>query len=268
MSLIGTLREMQIADVLRLFAEGQKTGLMTVSRPGREALLRFQKGALIFASAGRLQGDDVVLDLFGWSEGQLTFVPDDKQGAVPNVEQDVRALVMEGLRVGDTFHKMNELMPTDRVVFCLGVGPADDATYPVGATEWRVIRLLDGVRDLKDVAEASGLAPADVRRILYELSARAFVQRVETQKVLRAHGQGLFGKETAEVDERLREDWSRTSRFENGILRIQVRAMNGRNRSLPVSFRAGLVRDIHLPRAAMAELGLRDGEDVHVRPIG
>lgn len=36
---------------------------------------------------------------------------------------------------------------------------------------------------------------------------------------------------------------------------------------VPTTFRAGLGRDIDLPKAAMTELGLGEGEDVHVRPV-
>ena len=53
MSLIGTLDEIKIADVLRLFASGKKTGRLTVTDERRQTTLRFQKGALVHASVAR-----------------------------------------------------------------------------------------------------------------------------------------------------------------------------------------------------------------------
>jgi hypothetical protein len=51
------------------------------------------------------------------------------------------------------------------------------------------------------------------------------------------------------------------------VLRIEVRTLARRGTVLPVTFRSGLGRDVHLPRTAFAELGLREGEEVFVRPV-
>src|SRR5437868_12299411 len=100
MSLIGTLDEMKIGEVLRLFADGQKTGILTVTAGSQQAVVRFHKGGIVHASAGRLSGDEAVLDLFGWKEGQLSFIPEEKGPTGPgNVTKDVGALVDEGQRV-------------------------------------------------------------------------------------------------------------------------------------------------------------------------
>jgi hypothetical protein len=270
MSLIGSLEDIKIADVLRLFSENRKTGLMTVSAPGGQALLRFQKGAIVHASAGRFAGDDAVIDLFGWKDGQLSFVPEDRSAsAAANVSRPVTELIEEGLRVGLSRHRMHALIPSDRVVFQLAYGPVDEnVQVTMGAREWRIIRLLDGVRDIKDIVAATKLAHADVVGILFALTEAGFLQRVEVQKVLRVQLlTGLWVKEAAELDERLREEWTRVARFDAGVTRVQVRTMGGKSAVVPATFRGGLGRDIHLPRTAIAELAVRDGEDVHVRPV-
>lgn len=267
MSLIGTLSEIKLADVLRLFAAGTKTGLLTASTPGRpEAFIRFQKGAIVHAAAGRLQGDDAILDVFGWKEGQLTFVPEEKT-VTPNVTHGVDVLILEGSRLGEAFHRMNELIPHDRVVFHMAASPPDGAQYTVGAAEWRVLRQLDGVRDVREVTEGAQLPRADVVRILFALAEAGFLQRAEVTKTLRAVAQGLFGKDSAELDGRFRDEWMTNLRFAGGVHRVEVRTLT-RSLLLGASFRPGLIRDVYLPRTALAELGLREGEDVFVRPVG
>lgn len=268
MSLIGTLEEVRIADVLRLLAGGRKTGLLTVTASGQEAVLHFHKGSLLHATAGRLQGEDAVLDLFGWKQGQLTFVPEERP-VEPNLTRDVDALILEGLRVGDSFHRMRELIPSDRVVFQLGPGPQEEsARCSLDGRAWRVLRALDGIRDLREVLEATRLPRAEVQWILFELASDGFLERVEMQKTLRVQSQGRFGRDAAAaMDERFEEDWKKTVRFSQGVLRIEVRTLGGRLAVLPVSFRSGLIRDLNLPRAVLAELGVREGEDVSVRPV-
>jgi uncharacterized protein DUF4388 len=268
MSLIGTLSEIKLADVLRLFASSKKTGLLSASGPGgRETLVRFQKGVVVHASAGRLQGDDAVLDLFGWPEGQLTFVPEEKV-VTPNVAHGVDVLVLEGEREGGVFHRMQELIPSDRVSFQLAQPTSEGVLCSFGPPQWKVLCRVDGVRDVRDLVEGSDLPRHDVLRLLFDLTEAGFLEKVDSQKTLRAQAQGRFGKgEAAELDERLRQDWGRLTRFPRGVLTIEVRTFARRGSVLPVSFRAGLGRDVHLPRAVFAEIGLREGEDVFVRPV-
>src|ERR1700741_3050515 len=99
MSLLGTLGEFPLADVLRLFAAGHKTGLLTVTTVGREALVRLEKGALVHSVCGRLTGEAAVIALFGWTEGQIPFVPDEKT-VDPNVAKPLEDLIEEGLSEG------------------------------------------------------------------------------------------------------------------------------------------------------------------------
>jgi len=266
MSLIGNLSDIAIGDVLRLFAASGKTGLLTASAAGRQTLIRLQQGGVVHATAGRLQGDDAVLDLFGWKEGQLTFVPEEKV-LDSNVTLGVDVLIMEGLRVGESFHRMNQLVPHDRVVFQAARGPDGEKRFLIGLTEWTVLRHVDGIRDVRDLTDASELPRPEVQRILYELTEAGFLEPVEAQKTLRAQPQGRFAKDSAEVDERLEQEWRGMARFARGILRVEVRNFARKGRHLSVSFRSGLGREVFLPRAVFAELGLREGEDVFVRPV-
>jgi hypothetical protein len=270
MSLIGSLDEVTIADALRMLAEGRKTGILTVTASGAQAVLRFHKGGLMYAAAGRLVGEDAVVDLFGWKDGQLSFVPEEKPPAIaPNVARSITELIEEGLRLGPTRHRLHALIPSDRVVFQMALGPAEETSrVSVGVKEWRVIRALDGARDVAQVTEASQVPKIDVMRILCDLTEAGFLQKVEVQKVLRVQAAtGLFTKDGAVLDERLKEEWTRVARFDAGVLRVQVRSLGGKSHVVPVSFRSGVGRDIQLPRSTITDLGLREGEDVHVRPV-
>ena len=267
MSLIGNLSDVAFGDVLRLFAASGKTGLITASGAGgRQTLIRLQQGTVVHATAGRLQGDDAVLDLFGWKEGQLAFVPEEK-AIEPNVTLGVDVLILEGLRTGESFHRMNELIPHERVVFQTAGGPEGDKRYLLGATEWSVLRSVDGVRDVRDILDVSGVDRSGVLRILFELTEAGLVGAVDAQKTLRAQPQGRFAKELVEVDERLGQEWRLMNRFTEGVQHVEVRTFARKGKRLSVSFRAGLGREVTLPRSVFTELGLREGEDVHVRPV-
>jgi hypothetical protein len=269
MSLIGTLGEIPLADVLRLLAAGRKTGRLTVTGDTEQVVMRFQKGALIQANTGRrLQGEDAVMDLFGWKAGQMTFIPDERT-VTPNVQRELDILILEGLRVGESFHRMQELLPSDRVIFQLGPGPRE-AAETVSAEAWKVLRLVDGLRDLRELGEALHLPRGEVSRLLFGLLEAGLVEKVEPWKSLRAVSAGitaLFGKDTVEVDERVEVEWRRLLRFAGGVSRVEIRSAAGKSLKAGAQFRGGIQLTVVLARGMFSELGMREGEDVQVRPI-
>jgi hypothetical protein len=269
MSLIGTLGEIPLADVLRLLAAGRKSGRLTVTDETEQVVMRFQKGALVQANTGRrLQGEDAVLDLFGWKAGQMTFIPDERT-VTPNVSRELDILIMEGLRLGDSFHRMQELIPSDRVIFQLGQGPRE-AAETVSAESWKVMRLVDGVRDVRELAEALHLTRGDVARLLFGLLEAGLVERIEPWKSLRALSAGitaLFGKETVEVDERVEVEWRKLLRFSGGVHRVEIRNHAGKSLTAGAHFRSGIQLSVLLARGMFSELGVKEGEDVQVRPV-
>jgi uncharacterized protein DUF4388 len=265
MSLIGTLSEIPLADVLRLFASGHKSGLVTVAAAGREALLRLDKGRLVHAVSGRLAGEAAVLDLFGWTEGQLTFVPDEKV-VEANVSGPLEALIEEGLREGPLLHRMNTFFNSDRLVFQMAASPPEGAICTMGTTEWSVLRVLDGRKDLREVIAAAGMGRLEVQRVLFALADAGFLEKLELHRTLRVQALARFGATGAEVDAKLEEEWRRSMRFSEGVLRVEVRAGRDRMAVLVVAFRPGLARQIGLPKATLAELGVREGDELTVRP--
>jgi DNA-binding transcriptional ArsR family regulator len=277
MSLIGTLSEIKLADVLRLFASGKKTGVLTASAPGQEAILRIQKGAIVHAASARLQGDEAVLDLFGWTEGQLTFLPEEK-AVTPNVTHGIEVLILEGERLGPAFHRMNAFIPSDSVVFQMA-SPREGTRCSLGPDEWNVVRYVDSVRDVKEIVEATGLSRSQVAGALFELGEAGFLEKVELQKRLRAQGPRVFSSfsllgpdgrtpEAVELEEKLQEEWRKAPRFSRGVLRVELRTLGyKRTATLAAVFRSGLTRDVHLPRPLLQELGVREGEDLLVRPV-
>jgi hypothetical protein len=270
MALIGSLGEVTLPDVVRLLASGRKSGLLTATAEGQQALLRFYKGELVQAFCGRLQGEEAVFDLFGWEEGQLAFVPEDRV-VTANVNRPLVELVLEGIRLGPQFHRMNLAIPNDRVLLQMAAGPEDaGARVTLDTGAWRVLRLLDGARDLGEVVAASGEPRTQVVSLLFGWLESGFVERLEPVRSLRVQGQGggLFGsREVAQMDVRVEEDWKRILRFTTGVRRVEVR-YGGRSAEVASVFRSGVYRDVVLPKATLSALGAKEGEEVSVRPVG
>jgi hypothetical protein len=266
MSLIGSLDEVRLADVLRLFASGKKTGRLTVSADAEQAVLHFVKGSIVHAHAagGSVKGDDAVIELFGWKEGQLTFIPDDKPVA-SNVTRGVDQLILDGLRAGETAHRMRLAIPSEEVVFQMAEGPSDpEARCEMSGADWRLLRLVDGSRDVTELLAQAGAERGVVLEGLFRLLEAGLLEPAPVVRVLRARA--MPRDAPAEADQKLEAEWRHLRRFERGVRGIVVRSDGHPPAFASVIFRADLGRNVHLPRPLFAELGLHEGDDVRVRP--
>lgn len=268
MSELGTLADVRLADVLRLLASGRKSGALQVSDGAAKAALRFTKGALVQAVCGRYTGDEAVIDLFGWEAGSLVFVADERP-ATANVTHGLEALIEEGQREGAARHRLHQHVPNDRAVFHWGEGPEPGGPIVgLAAAQWTVLRAADGVRELREIAELLELPKAEVAQVVADLVDARLLERVELWKALRAQASAGPARDVAAIDERIEEEWRRMPRFAGGVSRVEIRAASGKEAALAVAFRAGLFRDVQIPKAALGALAVREGEDVSVRPIG
>jgi hypothetical protein len=154
------------------------------------------------------------------------------------------------------------------VVFQLGPGPHESET--VSAEGWRVLRLVDGVRDLRELGEVLHLPRADLSWLAFGLLEAGLLERVDSWKSLRALSAGLtalFNKDAVEVDERLEGEWRKLLRFGAGVQRVEIRTTAGKSLRAAVSFRGGIQLSVVLSRAMFSELAVKEGEDVQVRPV-
>jgi hypothetical protein len=267
MSELGTLEDVRLAEVLRVFSQAKKTGLLSVQDGQRQARLQLQKGHIVFAACGRFQGREAVLDVFGWRSGQVAFLAAEPTLAA-NVSEPTDKLIDEAQQVGATFHRMQEVLTSDRLVFQWSAGaPPDDLHVTLGPLEWRLLRAVDGIRDVRDVLESAKVTRGEGLPVLFALIESGLVERAEIPRAVRIQAHGLFGKDVAEGDDGLLADWRRNLRFAHGVFRIEVRASSGGHVAVPVTFRSGLGRELVLPRPLLGELGAQEGDEVFVRPI-
>ncbi|MBN2371795.1 MAG: DUF4388 domain-containing protein [Vicinamibacteria bacterium] len=267
MSMLGTLDEISVEQVLRMLIEGRKTGLLRVTDGNRQALIYMDLGRITHAAASRLEGKKAVWDIMGWQQGSVTFLAGDHPFEA-NVSESTPALIEEALREGGRFHRMREIISSDRLVFQLAAVPKDDQTrFEIGIREWRVIRAVDGVRDVRGVVEATQLSREETQAVLFELIERGFVERSEPPKALKTRTSRKLGREAIELSDSLLDDWKRGVRFTYGVFLVEARSPNGRNRRLSPQFAPGPPGEAGLSRDVFEDLSLQEGQEIYVRPV-
>jgi hypothetical protein len=120
----------------------------------------------------RAQIEAVVFELMSWREGNFSFV----EGNVRELPMDAAAristesLLMEGARRIDEWSRIADKVPNLMVIPTLAEVPEDhDSVLDLLPNEWAVLGMIDGERDLKQVAAELAQSEFDIAKIVYGL---------------------------------------------------------------------------------------------------
>jgi len=107
MALTGTLRDVAIVSLLQFPNTGKRSGLITVNSEGRKASFYYDTGRLVHAVLGSLTGEDVLVEIVDWTDGEFTF----DAGVEPpevTIEKDLHRVIMWALKERDERKKISE----------------------------------------------------------------------------------------------------------------------------------------------------------------
>lgn len=123
--------------------------------------------------------ENVIFELMSWREGFFSF----EERQVSDVPLDTRirvsteSLLMEGARRIDEWSRIADRVPS------LGIVPSfapleDDraSVLDLLPNEWEVLMMIDGERDLREIAAALGAGEFDVAKIVYGLLSTGIAQ--------------------------------------------------------------------------------------------
>ncbi len=150
----GSTRDMAVVDLIQTFEVSRKSGEIRINAGTVSGSLWIRDGKVIDAEAGRLSGEDAVYRLLVLQEAdfQVHF------GAIERevvIEASTAALLMEGLRRADEWHRLVGALPALSSIVRV------DAKRLVGSLSQipdglnTVLRLCDGRRSIADVLDAS-----------------------------------------------------------------------------------------------------------------
>lgn len=69
----GSIVDMPLPNLLQMVGHSSTQGTIVVERDGEQGWIAFADGQLIRAELGTLKGQDALVEMFGWSEGQFQF---------------------------------------------------------------------------------------------------------------------------------------------------------------------------------------------------
>jgi hypothetical protein len=124
-------------------------------------------------------------DVFRWQQGRFTFdqTGEPEAGCVP-LDCSVEELILRGCRKVDSWTIIQQLVPSDEIIF--EVGPNLQRLEQMAPTraEERVVAAVDGVKDVAAIARELNLTLFEASRAFYCLTAVGVLQTADVDKIL------------------------------------------------------------------------------------
>jgi tetratricopeptide (TPR) repeat protein len=131
----------------------------------------------------RLQIEEAVYYLFTWTSGTFNF----EAGVRPEREDFLvrispEALLLEGARRVDEWSLIEKKIPSFDLIFSVDQQHISQSSPTLSAEQQRLLPLIDGTRDVRQLIDESGLVEFEVGKALFGLITAGFAHRVGTSK--------------------------------------------------------------------------------------
>src|SRR3989304_2051873 len=236
MSFAGNLKTISFPDILQLISTGQKSGRLLATHASQRKELFFRNGNLLLRrgkitktdlqkavslqkQSGRLIGaimlelgllnkaeltqylktqvEEIVYNLFSWSEGEFSFQDDLK----PPEDQilvnlDTMNLIMEGTRRIDEWMEIRKSLPEHNRLLSHVLQPAlNQREITLTSEEYQVLMMVDGQKSYSDIMETSPSGDFVTVKAVHTLLGQSLIlpgEVTESKKELRQESEQLL----------------------------------------------------------------------------
>jgi hypothetical protein len=175
MSLQGSLKHLQLADVIQLISVSGKTGMFHLKRDEHTGLIYLKDGNIVHAELDEIKGEEAVYELAIWNDGEFNFEPD-VEPETRTISKSNTNLLMEAARRLDEWRVLSRKIPSLDMIpeFVVDQG-ADRGQINLNTHEWLMLSKINGKTDIRTIAQISNLPVFDVCKVLYGLVTHGLV---------------------------------------------------------------------------------------------
>jgi hypothetical protein len=175
MSLQGSLKHLQLADVIQLISVSGKTGMFHLKREEHLGQIYLKDGNIVHAELDEIKGEEAVYELAIWNDGEFHFEPDVEPG-VRTISKSNTNLLMEAARRLDEWRVLSRKIPNLDMIpeFVVDQG-SDRGQIQLNTHEWLILSKINGKQDIRTIAKAANVPVFDICKILYGLVTHALV---------------------------------------------------------------------------------------------
>ncbi|MGQ0702510.1 MAG: DUF4388 domain-containing protein [Gemmatimonadales bacterium] len=129
----------------------------------------------------RVQIEEAVYSLFAWTSGTFVFEPDLRPDLADQLDRiNPESLLLEAARRVDEWSLIQARIPSFDIVFAVSPGQLEGHQAAFTEAQRRLIPLLDGRRDVRELIDASGLSEFEAAQALFGLVSAGLAYKVGT----------------------------------------------------------------------------------------
>ncbi len=174
----GNLEEIPLPDLLQLFGNSKKTGVLVVRTADQRGSIHLKQGDIHFAL---IEGKDsldpfkAVYRMLQWTKGVFELEPPaDRQFEKP-IDRGVQEILMESFRQHDEFGVVSQTLPPMDQRLALRL-PLVAPLHELEPSHLEVLQLALNCANLESVLDRSASSDLDTGRILASLLSRGYLQ--------------------------------------------------------------------------------------------
>lgn len=124
------------------------------------------------------QTEEIMFKLFFWKKGEFEYVDSDIdiEGMVV-IQLDILKLILEATRRIDEMSIFKKQIPTDRLILKITNKLKDNEEIKLNANEFRMVALIDGTRNIRDLINVSDYDEFTTYKIIYALICSGLIEK-------------------------------------------------------------------------------------------
>lgn len=175
MSLQGSLKHLQLADVIQLISVSGKTGMFHLKREDHFGRIYLKDGQIVHAVLDEIKGEEAVYELAIWNDGEFNFEPD-VEPDIKSISKSNTNLLMEAARRLDEWRVLSRKIPSlDLIPEFVSDQGQERGQIQLNTSEWLILAKINGKSDIRTIAKACNLPVFDVCKVLYGLVTHRLV---------------------------------------------------------------------------------------------
>ncbi|RKZ01254.1 MAG: hypothetical protein DRQ10_02490 [Candidatus Hydrothermota bacterium] len=162
----GDLADVKLVDLLELIHHSRLSGRLDLQRGEDRGYIYFERGNVVHAETGFVEGKDALFLLYLWNEGRFEFTPN-IEPPKRTIEEDIETLVLDlSVKLDELQELKDALDPFAVPVFAEGASPEE---LKLQLNEWKVLAQIDGKKRIKDIADILKLSEVEVFKAIKKL---------------------------------------------------------------------------------------------------
>jgi pSer/pThr/pTyr-binding forkhead associated (FHA) protein len=173
----GSIDEIPLPDLLQLLSTSRKSGVLSVRGEGGHGRIYLRKGQIYYATIDDsydLSPRKAAFRMLTWATGTFELEPPDEKSVLEEIQESTEALLMEGMRQLDEYHRIEPELPARQDPLGLS-SPLQAALRDLQPAELDTLQLVINYGQFQAVLDRSSRTDMETAQTLLALIQKDYV---------------------------------------------------------------------------------------------